>query len=156
MENAANSLKIAFAVIMLVLAITLTFIVITQAKETADAVFFASDETNFYDMSSMTKYKDNDTRVVKKDTVISTLYRLYDESLCVTIDGTMYDSSKYKTSKEAYLEISEACKNLSNADYTETYQEIKTSGHYEYADDGSVLTLTPGGTKIYITYTKAS
>lgn len=161
MENAANALKIAFAIIMLVLAITATFSIISQAKETADAVFFASDETNFYDMSSMTKYNNSDEIVVSKDTVISTLYRLYDESLCVTVieDGstTSFNSDKYKSKKEAYKAISKYCKDdMSGNTFSETYQEIKTSGTYQYADDGSELTLTPGGTKIYITYEKKS
>lgn len=166
MENAANALKIAFAIIMLVLAITATFSIISQAKETADAVFFASDETNFYDMSSMTKYSDSNKRVVEKDTVISTLYRLYDESLCVTIvmdpmDSTktkVFNSDKYKSKKDAYNEISTYCNDEISAgtEFYEIYQEIKTSGIYQYADDGSELTLTPGGTKIYITYEKKS
>ncbi|MBQ6992468.1 MAG: hypothetical protein IJN50_06155 [Clostridia bacterium] len=159
MENAANALKIAFAIIMLVLAITATFSIISQAKETADAVFFASDETNFYDMSSMTKYSDSNKRVVEKDTVISTLYRLYDESLCVTIiekadptDPKVFNSNDYKSKKEAYNVISAYCESLTGNEFFESYQEVKTSGIYQYADDGSELIETPGSTKIYITY----
>lgn len=157
MENVTNSLKIAFAIIMLVLAITLTFSIISQAKATADTVFFAYDETNFYDMSGI---KTGD-RVVKKDTVISTLYRLYDESLCIKIENANseingeYDSEDYRTRKEADEKISEVCQEILKLDknFSERYQEIKKSGEYVYADDGSEITLTPGGTKIYITYT---
>lgn len=160
MENAANALKIAFAIIMLVLAITATFSIISQAKETADAVFFASDETNFYDMSSMTKYNNSDQRVVYKDTVVSTLYRLYDESLCVTIiekadpaDQKVFNSNDYKTKKDAYNAISAYCVSISDgAKFEELHQEIKISGIYQYADDGSELVETPGATKTYITY----
>lgn len=158
MENAANSLKIAFAIIMLVLAITLTFVMTSKAKETADTVFFVSDETNYYDMESI----GTGNREVGPDTVISTLYRLYDESLYIKIDGTgysdidrEYNSDDYNSSKEANKYIAEICEKIADLpnDFTEQYQEIKTSGTYAYADDGSELILTPGGTKIYITYT---
>lgn len=158
MENAANSLKIAFAVIMLVLAITLTFVMVSKAKETADTVFFVSDETNYYDMESI----GTGDRKVGPDTVISTLYRLYDESLSIEIKKTRdseidgeYNSDNYKNSKDAYEAISQASAKIAGltGTFSEQYQEIKTSGKYEYAEDGSELTLTPGGTKIYITYT---
>ena len=109
---------------------------------------------------------ENGPRKVGKDTVISTLYRLYDESLVVEIKGTndgaidkKYSSDDFENSKEAYTAISDICKKIANLNdsdkaFSEQYQEIKTSGTYMYADDGSEeLTLTPGGTKIYITYT---
>jgi len=161
MENAANSLKIAFAMIMLVLAITSTFVLVSKAKETSDAVFFVRDETNYYDMDSIKR----GPRKVEKDIVISTLYRLYDESLVIEVKkgehgptsiDKIFKSDDYKSSKEAYEDISEYCQYISNLTgefyFEEQYQEIKTSGTYEQ-DGSEELTLEPGGTKIYITYT---
>jgi len=43
-----------------------------------------------------------------------------------------------------------------NKNYTfiEQVSEATISGHYEKEDDDTVLTITPGGTKIFIIYTK--
>lgn len=159
MENVADSLKIAFAVMMLVLALTLTFRMISQAKETADTVFFVSDESNYYDMTSIKNYGnlEDGYRVVGVDTVISNLYRIYDESLVIKINSdtkrNTYSSDSWKTRKEAFAEIGKISKDLTGS-YIEKCQEIKVSGIYKQADDGSELTITPGATKMYITYTK--
>ena len=49
MENAADALKLGFALLVFVIAITLTFSVIGQARAVSDIVFTATDKTNFYD-----------------------------------------------------------------------------------------------------------
>ena len=56
MENATDALKIAFAIFVFVIAITLTFSLISQAKSTSDYVLSYSDRTNFYEHSDS---KDN-------------------------------------------------------------------------------------------------
>lgn len=82
MENAADALKIAFAVFVFVIAISMTFMSISQAKATADAVLSMNDKTNYY------SYYDGSTNIVTKDRIITTLYRYYKESFWITIkDG---------------------------------------------------------------------
>ena len=49
MENAADSLKIAFAIFVFIMALSMVFSLISTIKETADEVLFISDKTNFYD-----------------------------------------------------------------------------------------------------------
>lgn len=80
MENAADALKIAFAVLVFAMAITMTFMSISQAKATADAVISMTDKTNYYDY-----YEGTDENIVGIDTLISTLYRYHKESFWVTI-----------------------------------------------------------------------
>lgn len=84
MENAADALKIAFAVLIFVIAITMTFMSISQAKATADAVISMTDKTNYYDY-----YEGTEETIVGIDTLISTLYRYHKESFWITIkEGT--------------------------------------------------------------------
>lgn len=82
MENAADALKIAFAVLIFVIAITMTFMLISQAKSTADAVLFMGDKTNYY---AYYPGVTEEGRKVSIDTVISTVYKYYKESFWVTI-----------------------------------------------------------------------
>ena len=81
MENATDALKIAFAVFIFVIAITVTFSLISQAKSTADDMLYYSDKTNYYNYAENAEHN----REVSVTEVIATLYRYYKESLSVTI-----------------------------------------------------------------------
>lgn len=88
MENAVDALKIAFGFLVFVMAITVAFMLFSQAKSTSDAVMFSSDNTNFY------TYESNNTKsIVGVDTVIAMLYRYYTESLKIDV-GLNADSVK--------------------------------------------------------------
>lgn len=70
MENAVDALKIAFGVLVFVIAITVSFMLFSQAKSTSDIVLYSSDKTNYY------TYQDNNLEsIVGIDTVISELNR---------------------------------------------------------------------------------
>lgn len=79
MENSADALKIAFAVFVFVIAISITFMVLAQAKSTADTVMYYSDNTNFQD------HYNGEGEVVGVDNLITTLYKYNKESLAITI-----------------------------------------------------------------------
>lgn len=79
MENSVEALKIAFAVFVFVLALTVAFIVLAQAKSTADTVLYHTDKTNFQETIH------EGSNIVGVDDLISTLFRYYKESLSVTI-----------------------------------------------------------------------
>lgn len=49
MENAADALKMAFAIFVFIMALSMVFSLISTIKETADEVLFITDKTNFYD-----------------------------------------------------------------------------------------------------------
>lgn len=49
MENASDALKMAFAIFVFVIALTIVFSLISKVKETADAILLNSDKTNYYE-----------------------------------------------------------------------------------------------------------
>ena len=86
MENAVDALKIAFAVFVLVMALSLAMYMFTQARETADIVLQSSDITGYMDYTSElqegTTVNGSD-RIVGLETIIPTLYKYYKENYTV-------------------------------------------------------------------------
>ena len=162
MENAVDALKIAAAVLVFVIALTIAFALLSQAKATSDIMLFASDKTNYYTYSENAKNKNG--RLVGADVVISSLYRYYKESVVVRVyDGTTLIGD-FNTETDGGLSQRERKKRVNdwietNSDildgtFLETFDEVKKSGEYIVAEDGSELTVQSGQTSIYITYTK--
>ena len=83
MDNAIDALKIAFAVLVFVMALTVTMRVFSQAKEVSDEVFYMADKTNFYEYTSDDRIPEG--RIVSGETIIPTLYRYYKENFNVII-----------------------------------------------------------------------
>lgn len=163
MENAVDALKIAFGVLVFVIALTVAFALLSQAKATSDIMLFASDKTNYYTYSEDAENEAG--RIVGADVVISSLYRYYKESVVVRVydkNNTLIEEFNTETDgglsqKERKKKVNEWIKeNKSELDGTflETFDEVKKSGEYIVEDDGSELTVKSGQTSIYITYTK--
>lgn len=161
MENAVDALKIAAAVLVFVIALTIAFALLSQAKATSDIMLFASDKTNYYTYSNEAENKAG--RIVGADVVISSLYRYYKESVVVRIvEGTSI--TEFNTETDGGLSQRERKKRVNdwieknsstlNGTFLETFDEVKKSGEYIVEDDGSELTVQSGQTSIYITYTK--
>lgn len=159
MENAVDALKIAFGILVFVIALTMAFMVFSQANQTSTKMLFASDKTNYYRYSE--DVTNEDGRIVGADVVISSLYRYYQESIVVRvgIDGNITEFNtetdgglSKKQRKEKVNKFIE--KDVLTGTFLETFDEVKKSGHYITEDDGSELTLESGQTSIYITYTK--
>ena len=163
MENAVDALKIAFGVLVFVIALTVAFALLSQAKATSDIMLFASDKTNYYTYS---KDADNtEGRIVGADVVISSLYRYYKESVVVRVyDSTGEKIGDFNTETDKGLSQKERKKKVNDwikengsklkGTFLETFDEVKKSGEYIVEDDGSELTVKSGQTSIYITYTK--
>lgn len=83
MENAVDALKIAFAVIVFTLALSLTMVMFTQARETSDIVLQASDVSEFIEYISVEDYQEGTSRIVGMETIIPTLYNYYRENYTV-------------------------------------------------------------------------
>lgn len=83
MDNAVDALKMGFAVIAFVIALTVSIVAMAQAKETSEKVFYMTDKTNFYEYLSDKKLPDG--RIVSGETIIPTLYRYYKENFNVVI-----------------------------------------------------------------------
>lgn len=84
MDNAIDALKIAFAVLIFVIALSVTMNAFSQAKTVSDYVFYMADKTNFYEYIS--EDRPADYRVVSGETIIPTLYRYYKENFNVIIE----------------------------------------------------------------------
>ena len=82
-DNAVNALKIAFAVLVFVIAVSISMRVFGQAKTVSDEVFYMTDKTNFYDYTSGDNSPEG--RIVSGETIIPTLYRYYKENFVVKI-----------------------------------------------------------------------
>lgn len=83
MENAVDALKIAFAVLVFVIALTTSMMAFGQAREASEKVFYMSDNTNFYEYVS--DKKESEYRIVSSETIIPTLYRYYKENFNIII-----------------------------------------------------------------------
>ncbi len=94
MEDAVHALMMAFAVIVFVIAFTISMYMFSQITSLAETLTLYADTTLFYDNIDYEsgKMRDEDgniinktTRIVNADTVIPTLYRYADEEFCVKI-----------------------------------------------------------------------
>lgn len=178
MENAADALKIGFALLVFVVAITIVFTMISKVKTTADAVLYYTDDTNYQSHMEANSAPNSQYRIVHKSDVISTLYRYYNESIAVTVDldGEIYifdkgnekewDSTNHTTKKlnlNTEKEIEDNLANFiehklgrskyNNATFREEFVEVPISGMYLTGEDGSEIVLSSGGKKVYVTYT---
>lgn len=84
MENAVDALKIAFGIIVFVIALTLAISVIGQARATSDVVFRANDKTEFYEYVTEADVNAEE-RIVGIETIIPTIHRYAKEQFAVTI-----------------------------------------------------------------------
>lgn len=171
MENATDALLMAFAILIFIIALSVTLTTLSQAKSTADIVLFYSDRENFqspiqYDPE---EYQDGG-RDVNVDTVISTIYRCAKEKFSVKIsDGTEEYVFEYdtQTAEQLKKQIDKFIKEHKGNTYRETYVEVTTGGKTynlvsgEQEEYGIIIgddeTLEQDVVKkIYITYEKQS
>ena len=86
MENATDALKIAFAVLVFVMALTITITMFSQLNSTSKILISATDTTNYYQYSLADA--DKTFREVGLETIIPTLYKYYKEQYTVVfLDG---------------------------------------------------------------------
>jgi len=84
MENAVKALEYGFAMLIFVIALTLSIYVFSQARETADAVFFYTDSRTLYDETELSSDEINaNGRIVSIETIIPALYRDYKENYVI-------------------------------------------------------------------------
>lgn len=79
MENAVDALKIAFAVFVFTMAISISIYMFTLVGETADIVLQSSDVTEFMQYTEISDMIGDD-RIVGLETIIPTLYKYYKEN----------------------------------------------------------------------------
>lgn len=90
MENAVEALKMAFAVMAFMIALSVSIISFNNVKEVSDIVLYSKDETNYYEyQGAIGKAAEN--RIVGLETIIPTLYKYYKENYTVVFREANYD-----------------------------------------------------------------
>ena len=151
MENAADALKMAFAVFVFIVALSITFYLLTATKETADSILWYADKENYIDKTDGSK-----TREVGVDAVISTLKNRGDQSSYVTVIEPGFNVT-FKITEADDARVEDFIKTHVDKDYTytETIREIVTSGVYYIGEDNTRVYVAQGGsTRRYIIYQK--
>lgn len=157
MDNVTDALKMAFAVFVFVIALSIVFSLMTKTKDVADAVLWYSDKTNYYDW---TDEKTAEGRIVGEDTVISALQTQIKEKVFVqiqdqngVIEKTFKPSSQEDEVQKREEYIKDALNNGTNK-YLERVVEITTGGVFRTAEDGTRITIQPGTTRAYVIFKK--
>ena len=152
MDNAIDALKIAFAVLVFVIAISISMRVFSQAKLVSDEVFYMTDKTNFYDYTSGDNSPEG--RIVSGETIIPTLYRYYKENFNVIIKdsngNTLWDFNLEN-------EIKNYSKNYKNAPWvgnanidTKLRVDVEVSGISQKINGVEYKSQTNGGIFNYV------
>ena len=111
MENAVEAIKIAFAVIVFVMALTVSMFTLTQVKATSDVVLYTEDELNYYDFQEATN-AGQENRIVGLETIIPTLYKYYKENYTVVFREGNYDYTTGQFSNVSYMKLYETPSNV--------------------------------------------
>ncbi len=160
MENLADALKISFSVLVFIVAIAITFSMMSKAKLASDVVLYHADKTNFY------SYEDSkeENRIVDISTIVATLYKSMEESITVSVVndrgeefGVEYNGniiSQFSANSEEVINkfITDNINSIKGHEYIEDFIEVPLTGIYKTADDGTQITVENGVKKIYITY----
>ena len=141
MENAVEALKMGFAVLVLIAALSLAIFSFTKVRETTDAITSRADIKEYYQQLSLgeTGVSNNNalsSRIVGVETIIPTLYRYYKENYTILFYvGYNYneDTGSFSNIVPMTLYYSEANKNyLQNS--TLTVDSISSTG----SDNGAI------------------
>ena len=160
MENGIEALKLAFAVLIFVIALTVAFSTYSQAKHTGDLVLKYSDREYFQELQELQEdekefYKVG-ARIVDKSTVIATIARCIKEKFTVEIieDGRNTYKFEYDTIKspeEIKNEFNSFITECQKTRFKETYVETIVGGKVYQGGDGTKLEENTYE-KLYITY----
>ena len=147
MENASDALRMAFAVFVFIIALSIVFSLISKVKQTADAIMFNSDKTTYYEWLDA---RQENGRIVGIDTVISTLKNNTSQGVYVKIGDDEFTYTTIKSEIDKFIED-----NIKSTDkYLEKIREITIGGEYRIAPDGTKVTIQQGETITYIIYEK--
>ena len=87
MENAADALKMAGAVLIFVLSISIIIFAFSQARETSDTILNYRDRETMYVESDYYYTSDGKERIVNLETIIPTIFRAYLENYKIVFEG---------------------------------------------------------------------
>lgn len=120
MENATHALIMAFSVMVLIIALTVSIVAFTNAKSAADAILYTKDETNYYEYQG-SKGKAAENRIVGLETVIPTLYKYYKENYTVVFKKGNYNETTGEFSNWEYMPVYTT---TANRNWQNSYNEL--------------------------------
>ena len=125
MESAAEALKLGFAVLVFVMALSISIFMFSQARETAEIVLQSSDSQRYYEAIET----GTENRIVGFETVIPTVYKYDKERYKVTFKTGTYDATTDTVTITGPLEIytTESNQKLWNEDYVNDYDGTTNS-----------------------------
>lgn len=133
MENAVDALKMAAAVLVFILALTLFFTTFSKAKMASDSLLTMQDKQAYLESDNVenvlyrtnsgitndASYTAEGHRIVNLDAVISTIYRYENEKFAVTImQGNGKVIARYDTATESLINNWEGIRNSYKDDGT--------------------------------------
>lgn len=125
MESAVEALKMGAAVLIFVMALSITILTFSQARETSEIVLQSSDNQRYYESIET----GTENRIVGFETVIPTIYKYDKERYKVTFREGSFDAATDTVTIDGPLEIyrTESNKSLWNEDYVNDYDGATTS-----------------------------
>lgn len=88
MENAADALKMAGAVLLFVLALSIIILAFGQVRQSADTIIDYKDRETFYIDSDYYYTGETSERTVNLETIIPSVFRAYLENYKIVFEGT--------------------------------------------------------------------
>lgn len=157
-DNISNALLMAAAMLIFIIAITVTFSLISQTKTTSDIILYSYDDTKYYDQGyeDITYTLANEkkfNRIVNIETIMPTVYRYIKENYGVTIiDKKGKILARFDSTTESvvnkwknYLDIrntaSPEYKTVSTF-YKDLTENLKSVDIYETDGSGNIRTRT--------------
>lgn len=152
-ENISEALVMAASVLIFVIALSVIFSLISQAKSTADAILYSYDDTKYYydedleNITFTTARDENINRTVTLETIMPTVYRYIKEHYGVTIfnkNGEIiarFDETTESIVNNWPTYLKEARKN--------TKEESACEKHYKYLKDLAIAAKLQEGFEIH-------
>lgn len=125
MENVADALRMAFGVLVFVIALSITVSLLSQANATTNQIFYNVDKTTYLEQAVEPK-EDANHRIVGMETIIPTIYRYSVENVGVTIVRKV--SGKYQLVARYDLDTDKVAAHITNTKMFEKpeYKKINT------------------------------
>lgn len=146
MENAADALKIAAAILIFIIAIASSFSLFGTAKQTADSIITMRDKQAYLDAAELegisyetldsvqsdgTKFTSKGDRIVTIADVVSTIQRYSIESYAVTIIKDKEVIARFDTSTESIMNNWSALPIDKKNEYTEILKKNLKNSYIE-------------------------
>lgn len=145
MESAVEALKMAFGVLVFVIALSVTISMFSLARQTADVVLGVADDTThyeYYENNSSANAKGN--RIVGLETIIPTMYKYNKENYTIQFKKGSVDGDDFEICNGiSKLDLDEERQN--NEPWIVNNEQVKK--HLDAMINGGEYTFSDGSNK---------